>query len=163
MPVNTLKPETEGNCSGKTHSTLFTDWPRTRRVVRLSRARRGFWIVLPARGEANIVHIVADDLGWMDVGFDGCADIKTPNTDKLAAGGAEFSQSYVQPMCTPTRAALMTGRYPFGYRLQTAVIPSVSAYGLDTTEWLMPQCRRRARVRSLRVGYRRDQIAARSQ
>ena len=88
----------------------------------------------------NIVHIVVDDLGWKDVGFNGCADIKTPNMDGLAAGGAKFTQFYTQPMCTPTRAALMTGRYPFRYGLQTAVIPSVSAYGLDTSEYLMPQC-----------------------
>jgi len=87
----------------------------------------------------NIIHIVADDLGWKDVGFNGATDIKTPNLDRLAAGGATFTQFYVQPMCTPTRAALMTGRYPFRYGLQTAVIPSVSAYGLDTTEWLLPQ------------------------
>ena len=53
----------------------------------------------------NIVHIVADDLGWKDVGFNGCTDIKTPNIDKLAANGAKFAQFYVQPMCTPTRLA----------------------------------------------------------
>lgn len=87
----------------------------------------------------NIVHIVADDLGWKDVGFNGCTDIKTPNIDKLAAEGARLSNFYVQPMCTPTRACLMTGRYPFLYGLQTAVIPSVSSYGLDTSEVLMPQ------------------------
>src|SRR3954469_24423818 len=77
-----------------------------------------------------IVHIVADDLGWKDVGFNGCTDIKTPNIDALAAGGAKLDRFYVQPMCTPTRACLMTGRFPFRYGLQTAVIPSVSAYGL---------------------------------
>jgi arylsulfatase A-like enzyme len=88
----------------------------------------------------NIVHIVADDLGWKDVGFNGCTDIKTPNLDALAAAGAVLTQFYVQPMCTPTRAALMTGRYPFRYGLQTAVIPSVSTYGLDPAEWLLPQC-----------------------
>ncbi len=87
----------------------------------------------------HIVHIVADDLGWKDVGFNGCTDIRTPNLDALSAGGARFTQFYVQPMCTPTRACLMTGRYPFRYGLQTAVIPSVSAYGLDTDERLMPQ------------------------
>src|SRR5262245_9993516 len=74
----------------------------------------------------NIVHIVADDLGWKDVGFNGCADIKTPNIDALATGGAKLAQFYAQPMCTPTRACIMTGRYPFRYGLQTAVIPSVS-------------------------------------
>src|SRR5215831_14948784 len=91
-------------------------------------------------GQPNIVHIVADDLGWKDVGFNGASDIKTPNLDKLAAEGAKFTQFYVQPMCTPTRAALMTGRYPFRYGLQTIVIPTAAGYGLDTTEWLMPQC-----------------------
>jgi arylsulfatase B len=100
----------------------------------------------------NIVHIVADDLGWKDIGFNGCTDIKTPNIDALAAGGAKFTQFYVQPMCTPTRAALMTGRYPFRYGLQTAVIPSVSAYGLDTAEWLMPQCLKEAGYKTAIIG-----------
>lgn len=87
----------------------------------------------------NIIHIVADDLGWKDVGFNGCTDIKTPNLDALAAGGAKFTQFYVQSMCTPTRAALMTGRYPFRYGLQTIVIPGPADYGLDTSERLLPQ------------------------
>lgn len=100
----------------------------------------------------NIVHIVADDLGWKDVGFNGCTDIRTPNIDALAAGGAKLTQFYVQPMCTPTRAALLTGRYPFRYGLQTAVIPSVSSYGLDTTEWLMPQCLKEAGYRTAIIG-----------
>ncbi|HNQ87653.1 MAG TPA: sulfatase-like hydrolase/transferase [Verrucomicrobiota bacterium] len=46
--------------------------------------------------QPNIVHIVADDLGWKDVGFNGCTDIKTPKIDALASGGAKFSQFYVQ-------------------------------------------------------------------
>jgi arylsulfatase B len=105
-----------------------------------------------AEGKPNIVHIVADDLGWKDVGFNGCTDIKTPNIDALAANGAKFTQFYVQPMCTPTRAALLTGRYPYRYGLQTAVIPSVSAYGLDTTEWLMPQCLKDAGYKTAIIG-----------
>ncbi len=100
----------------------------------------------------NIVHIVADDLGWKDVGFNGCADIKTPNIDKLAAEGAKFTQFYVQPMCTPTRAALMTGRYPFRYGLQTAVIPGTAGYGLDTSEFLMPQCLKDAGYKTAIIG-----------
>ena len=103
-------------------------------------------------GRPNIVHIVADDLGWKDVGFNGATDIKTPNLDKLAAEGAKFTQFYVQPMCTPTRAALMTGRYPFRYGLQTAVIPSVSAYGLDITEWLLPQALKEAGYNTAIIG-----------
>ena len=105
-----------------------------------------------AENKPNIVHIVADDLGWKDVGFNGCADIKTPNIDALAAGGAKFTQFYVQPMCTPTRAALMTGRYPFRYGLQTAVIPGTAAYGLDISEWLMPQCLKEAGYKTAIIG-----------
>lgn len=100
----------------------------------------------------NIIHIVADDLGWKDVGFNGCTDIRTPHLDALAASGAKFSQFYVQPMCTPTRAALMTGRYPFRYGLQTAVIPSVSTYGLDTSEWLLPEALKDAGYQTAIIG-----------
>src|SRR5262245_8383334 len=101
----------------------------------------GFFLVSAAHAaktNPNILFIVADDLGWKDVGFHG-SDIKTPNIDSLAAGGTKLEQYYVQPMCTPTRAALMTGRYPFRYGLQTAVIPAGSSYGLATDEWLLPQ------------------------
>ena len=91
----------------------------------------------------NIVYIVSDDQGWKDVGYHG-SDIKTPNIDSLAAGGTRLEQFYAQPMCTPTRAALMTGRYPFRYGLQTAVIPSGHTYGLPTDEWLLPQALKEA-------------------
>ena len=111
----------------------------------------------PATAEAaarkpNILYIVADDLGWKDVGFNGATDFKTPNIDALAAGGAKFTQFYVQPMCTPTRAALMTDRYPFRYGLQTIVIPTAADYGLDTTEWLMPQCLKEAGYKTAIIG-----------
>ncbi|MGF1577798.1 MAG: DUF6807 family protein [Gemmataceae bacterium] len=58
----------------------------------------------------NIIIIVADDLGWADVGYHG-SPLKTPTIDKLVRQGVELDQFYVAPMCTPTRAALMTGRY----------------------------------------------------
>ena len=88
--------------------------------------------------EPSIVYIVADDLGWKDVGFHG-SDIATPHLDRLAAGGARLEQFYAQPFCTPSRAALLTGRYPLRYGLQTVVIPSNGTYGLATDEWLLPQ------------------------
>jgi arylsulfatase A-like enzyme len=112
-------------------------------------------LALPAFGagkQPNVVHIVADDLGWKDVGFNGCTDIKTPNIDALASGGAKFSQFYVQSMCTPTRAALMTGRYPFRYGLQTIVIPGPAGYGLDTSERLLPQCLKEAGYTTAIIG-----------
>jgi arylsulfatase A-like enzyme len=99
----------------------------------------------------NIVYIVADDLGWKDVGFHG-SDISTPNLDALAAAGARLEQFYAQPMCTPTRAALMTGRYPFRYGLQTAVILSGHTYGLPTDEWLLPQALKDAGYETAIVG-----------
>jgi len=99
----------------------------------------------------NILYIVADDLGWKDVGFHG-SDIRTPNIDRLAQTGARLEQFYAQPMCTPTRAALMTGRYPFRYGLQTAVIPSGHTYGLPTDEWLLPQALKEAGYQTAIIG-----------
>ncbi len=99
----------------------------------------------------NIVYILADDLGWKDVGFHG-SDIKTPNLDKLAKDGVKFDQFYAQPMCTPTRASLMTGRYPFRYGLQTAVILSAHTYGIPTDEYLLPQALKDAGYQTAIVG-----------
>ena len=99
----------------------------------------------------NIVFILADDLGWKDVGYHG-SDIRTPNIDKLAATGARLEDYYVQPMCTPTRAAFMTGRYPFRYGLQTGVIPSAGRYGLATDEFLLPQVLKGAGYETALVG-----------
>lgn len=59
----------------------------------------------------NILFILADDLGWSDVGWHG-GFAKTPNMDRLVREGVELDQHYVQPVCTPTRTALMSGRYP---------------------------------------------------
>ncbi len=69
--------------------------------------------VTPAaiNGTPNIVIIMADDLGWNDVGYHG-SEIRTPILDKLAAGGIELDRFYAQPTCSPTRAALMTGKSP---------------------------------------------------
>jgi arylsulfatase A-like enzyme len=99
----------------------------------------------------NIVYIVSDDMGWKDVGYHG-SDIKTPNLDRLAAEGVKLEQFYAQPMCTPSRAALMTGRYPHRYGLQTLVIPSAGTYGLPTDEWILPQALKEAGYRTAIVG-----------
>jgi len=125
------------------------------RVAGLLAAIIGFAVplsgALAAGAPPNIVYIVSDDQGWNDVGFHG-SDIKTPNLDALAAGGLQMDQFYVQPMCTPTRAALMTGRYPFRYGLQTAVILSAHTYGLATDEFLLPQALKAAGYETAIVG-----------
>ena len=64
----------------------------------------------------NILLIVGDDMGYADVGFHGCKDIPTPNLDALAASGVRFTNGYVTgPYCSPTRSALLTGRYQTRY------------------------------------------------
>ncbi len=98
---------------------------------------------LPARAEEkpsrpNIVFLLADDLGWGDVGWHD-SQIKTPNLDKLAAAGARLEAFYVQPVCSPTRAALMTGRYPMRHGLQVGVVRPWAQYGLPLEERTLAQ------------------------
>ena len=64
-----------------------------------------------AAEKPNVLLIVADDQGWADIGYHN-PEIRTPNLDRLAREGVELDCHYVQPQCTPTRVALMTGRYP---------------------------------------------------
>jgi arylsulfatase A-like enzyme len=75
------------------------------------------WLLLLAgtsiAAPPNVVFILVDDLGYADLGCTGARDIRTPNIDRLARDGARLTQSYAAaPVCSPTRAALMTGRYP---------------------------------------------------
>jgi arylsulfatase A-like enzyme len=81
----------------------------------------------------NVLFIVGDDMGYADVGFQGCKDIPTPNLDALAASGVRFTSGYVSgPYCSPTRAGLMTGRYQtrFGHEFN----PGGGSSGLPLTE-----------------------------
>ncbi|MHC4680992.1 MAG: arylsulfatase B [Planctomycetota bacterium] len=91
----------------------------------------------------NIVFILADDLGWKDVGYHG-GSIKTPNIDKLAAGGTRLEQFYVQPVCSPTRSSLMTGRYPMRYGLQVGVVRPWAQHGLPLEERTLAQALKEA-------------------
>lgn len=87
----------------------------------------------------NVVFILADDLGRHDCGFMGGVDIKTPHLDKLARAGAILDAFYVQPVCSPTRAALMTGRYPMRHGLQVGVVRPWAQYGLPLEEQTLAQ------------------------
>lgn len=77
----------------------------------------------------NIVLIVADDLGWRDVSFHG-AEFPTPHIDRIASEGIELDRFYAMPICTPTRAALVTGRYPIRYGLQRVTIKAWTDLGI---------------------------------
>ena len=100
-------------------------------------------IAADAPAKPNIVFILADDLGYADVGWHG-GEIKTPNLDKLANGGAKLEQFYVQPVCSPTRAAFMTGRYPMRHGLQVGVVRPWAQYGLPLDERTLPQALKEA-------------------
>src|SRR5262245_8858615 len=66
----------------------------------------------------NVIVILSDDVGWAEFGFQGCKDIPTPNIDSIANSGVKFTSGYVAAtVCSPSRAGLMTGRYPtrFGH------------------------------------------------
>jgi arylsulfatase A-like enzyme len=90
--------------------------------------------LLHAAEQPHIVLFVADDLGYADCGFNGGTQIATPHLDRLAAAGTVLESFYVQPVCSPTRAALMTGRYPIRYGLQVGVIRPWATYGLPLEE-----------------------------
>jgi arylsulfatase A-like enzyme len=99
----------------------------------------------------NIVVILADDLGNADLGYRG-SDIKTPNIDELASGGVRLESFYGMPVCTPSRAELMTGCYAMRYGLETLVIFPSHTYGLPTDERTLPQALKDAGYDTAMVG-----------
>lgn len=86
----------------------------------------------------NIVILLADDLGWADVGYHG-GPIDTPNIDSLAMEGVALENFHVAPLCSPTRAGLMTGRWPIRYGMAESVITPWRKWGLDTRERTVAQ------------------------
>jgi len=86
----------------------------------------------------NVVIFLADDLGWADVGFRG-GPIDTPAIDRLAREGVELGRFYTTPICSPTRAALMTARDPMRLGVAYAVIMPWSNNGIHPDEHFMPE------------------------
>ena len=83
----------------------------------------------------NIVVIVADDMGYADLGVHGSRDIRTPNIDRLAAEGVRFTDAYVSgPYCSPTRAGLLTGRYPQRFGHEFNLVAEHVEFGLPLEE-----------------------------
>ena len=108
-----------------------------------------------AEARPNILLLVADDLGYADLGFQGSKDIPTPNLDRLAAGGIRCTSGYVShPFCSPTRAGLMTGRYQqrFGHEGNPAYNPADEVQGLPVTEVTLPELLRKAGYTTSAIG-----------
>jgi arylsulfatase B len=97
----------------------------------------------PETAPPNLVLILADDLGYGDVCAYGCERGRTPSIDALAASGARFTQAYVTaPVCSPSRAALLSGRYQqrFGHEFNTGgPQPDRIGFGMPVEERLLPQ------------------------
>jgi arylsulfatase A-like enzyme len=103
----------------------------------------------------NLIIILTDDQGYNDVGFNGCTDIPTPNLDKLAADGVKFTDGYVSfPVCGPSRAGLLTGRYQdrFGFTANPTIDPTNPDAGLPKSEENIAEVLNKANYSSAIIG-----------
>lgn len=91
------------------------------------------------RTRPHIVFIVADDLGWGDVSFHGSRQIPTPNIDSLARSGVVLHNYYVSPICSPSRAALLTGFHPIHSGMQHDVLNGAQPSALPLNFTLLPE------------------------
>jgi arylsulfatase A-like enzyme len=98
----------------------------------------------------HILLILADDLGWNDVGYHG-SEIKTPHIDRIVRAGIELDRFYVQPTCSPTRAALMTGKSPMRLGINRPISKNQER-GLPLEETILPQYLARAGYQPLMAG-----------
>jgi len=98
----------------------------------------------------NVLLLMADDLGYGDAGFHG-SEFPTPNIDRIAKQGAQFSHYYAYPLCSPTRAALLTGRSPLTLGVHGPFGPNDKT-GLPLDEHLMPESFRAAGYQTWMVG-----------
>jgi hypothetical protein len=107
-----------------------------------------------ADDKPNIIVILADDLGFADLGFQGSREIRTPHIDSIAHGGVRFTSGYVpHPFCSPTRAGLLTGRYQqrFGHENNMLFEYGNPNDGLPVSEITLPELLGRALETDRRV------------
>ena len=110
-----------------------------------------FSLCAQAARQPNIVFLLIDDLGYADCGFNGGQQIKTPNIDRLAKSGTIIDSHYVQPVCSPTRSTLLTGRYPTRTGVYTIVSPG-APWGLPLAERTLADALRSAGYRTALTG-----------
>lgn len=92
------------------------------------------------REKPNVILIMADDLGWGDVGFNGNKIVQTPALDKMAGEGIVFSRFYAAaPVCSPTRGSCLTGRHPYRYGVESANVGKMKSGELTLAEYLQQQ------------------------
>ena len=104
-----------------------------------------------AGSQPNVIIMLADDLGWADVGYHS-GDIETPSLDRLAAEGVRLDRFYTTPICSPTRAALMTGRNPIRLGVAYAVILPWDTNGIHPDEHFLPEAFLEAGYQTAMVG-----------
>ena len=93
----------------------------------------------PSHKQPNIVFIYLDDLGYGDVGVYGSTELKTPNIDRLAKGGVQFTNGYASSAtCSPSRYALLTGRYPWRNK-KAKILPGTAPLLINTKEMTVPK------------------------
>jgi arylsulfatase A-like enzyme len=110
----------------------------------------GAAVAAPAR--PNVVLILVDDIGVGDLGFAGGTEIPTPNIDRLAAEGTAFSNAYALPSCSPTRAAVMTGRHPQRFGIEDNRLLDGPNSGMDVNEVTVAQILRDAGYHTRLIG-----------
>ena len=105
----------------------------------------------PAADRPNVVILFADDLGYGDLSSFGAPTIRTPNLDRMASEGIRLTSFYAQPVCTPSRAALLTGRYPIRSGMERVLFPHDSI-GLPLSEVTMAEALKARGYRTMAIG-----------
>ncbi len=139
--MNTLKPTRRASFAavpfecGTERQANFTagrvmTWGLAVIATLVAQALTGQTVVAQDNVRPNIILILADDLGWADIGYHD-SDIDTPNLDRLASEGTRLNRHYVYPTCSPTRVALLSGQYPSRFGVLAPLSATTKMQGDD--------------------------------